>query len=105
MSKPLVVFDKVQKHFGDFVAVKELDFEIREGELTVDTPQAGALDFDESAHTYDVREGTYLGDLLAVVRQYHPLARAHAAQELAESGLGLVGGVCRRHEGLQLRLV
>ncbi len=33
MSKPLVVFDKVQKHFDDFVAVKELDFEIREGEF------------------------------------------------------------------------
>jgi spermidine/putrescine transport system ATP-binding protein len=33
MSKPLVVFDKVQKHFGNFVAVKELDFEIREGEF------------------------------------------------------------------------
>ena len=33
MSKPLVVFDKVQKHFGTFVAVKELDFEIREGEF------------------------------------------------------------------------
>ncbi|MEP0563031.1 MAG: ABC transporter ATP-binding protein [Paracoccaceae bacterium] len=33
MNQPLVVFDKVQKHFGDFVAVKELDFEIREGEF------------------------------------------------------------------------
>ena len=33
MSKPLVVFDKVQKRFSDFVAVKELDFEIREGEF------------------------------------------------------------------------
>jgi spermidine/putrescine transport system ATP-binding protein len=33
MSKPLVVFDKVQKNFGDFVVVKELDFEIREGEF------------------------------------------------------------------------
>jgi len=33
MTKPLVVFDKVQKHFGNFVAVKELDFEIREGEF------------------------------------------------------------------------
>jgi spermidine/putrescine transport system ATP-binding protein len=33
MNAPLVVFDKVQKHFGDFVAVKELDFEIREGEF------------------------------------------------------------------------
>ncbi|WP_298860593.1 ABC transporter ATP-binding protein [uncultured Sulfitobacter sp.] len=33
MSKPLVVFDKVQKNFGNFVAVKELDFEIREGEF------------------------------------------------------------------------
>ena len=33
MSAPLVVFDKVQKHFGKFVAVKELDFEIREGEF------------------------------------------------------------------------
>lgn len=33
MSKPLVVFDKIQKHFGTFVAVKELDFEIREGEF------------------------------------------------------------------------
>ena len=33
MSTPLVTFDKVQKKFGDFVAVKELDFEIREGEF------------------------------------------------------------------------
>jgi len=33
MSAPLVIFDKVQKHFDDFVAVKELDFEIREGEF------------------------------------------------------------------------
>ncbi|MGC1504309.1 MAG: ABC transporter ATP-binding protein [Sulfitobacter sp.] len=33
MTAPLVVFDKVQKHFGSFVAVKELDFEIREGEF------------------------------------------------------------------------
>ena len=33
MTAPLVIFDKVQKQFGDFVAVKELDFEIREGEF------------------------------------------------------------------------
>jgi spermidine/putrescine transport system ATP-binding protein len=33
MSTPLVVFDKVQKHFGDFVAVKELDFDIQRGEF------------------------------------------------------------------------
>lgn len=33
MSSPLVVFDKVEKHFGTFVAVKQLDFEIREGEF------------------------------------------------------------------------
>jgi len=33
MTAPLVIFDKVQKHFGDFVAVKELDFEIGEGEF------------------------------------------------------------------------
>jgi len=33
MNKPLVTFDKVQKKFDDFVAVKELDFEIREGEF------------------------------------------------------------------------
>lgn len=33
MSEPLVIFEKVQKHFGKFVAVKELDFEIREGEF------------------------------------------------------------------------
>ncbi|WP_435231446.1 ABC transporter ATP-binding protein [Pseudopelagicola sp. nBUS_20] len=33
MSKPLVVFDKVEKHFGDFIAVKEMDFEIQEGEF------------------------------------------------------------------------
>lgn len=33
MTAPLVVFDKVQKRFGDFVAVKALDFEIREGEF------------------------------------------------------------------------
>ncbi|MGB3243489.1 MAG: ABC transporter ATP-binding protein [Sulfitobacter sp.] len=33
MNAPLVVFDKVQKHFDKFVAVKELDFEIREGEF------------------------------------------------------------------------
>ncbi|MCP5072137.1 MAG: ABC transporter ATP-binding protein [Rhodobacteraceae bacterium] len=33
MNTPLVVFDNVQKHFGDFVAVKEMNFEIREGEF------------------------------------------------------------------------
>lgn len=33
MSAPLVIFDKVQKHFGSFVAVKELHFEINEGEF------------------------------------------------------------------------
>lgn len=33
MSAPLVIFDKVQKHFDSFVAVKELDFEINEGEF------------------------------------------------------------------------
>lgn len=33
MTRPLVVFEKVQKLFDDFVAVKELDFEIREGEF------------------------------------------------------------------------
>lgn len=33
MTEPLVVFDKVQKSFDSFVAVKELDFEIREGEF------------------------------------------------------------------------
>ena len=33
MSDPLVIFDNVQKQFGDFVAVKELDFEINEGEF------------------------------------------------------------------------
>ena len=33
MSKPLVIFDKVQKHFGSFVAVKGLDFEIHQGEF------------------------------------------------------------------------
>ncbi|MEP5154198.1 ABC transporter ATP-binding protein [Planktotalea sp.] len=33
MSAPLVVFDKVEKHFDSFVAVKQLDFEIREGEF------------------------------------------------------------------------
>ena len=33
MTTPLVVFDNVQKHFGDFVAVKEMDFEIYEGEF------------------------------------------------------------------------
>ena len=33
MNKPLVVFDKVQKHFGSFVAVKELNFDICEGEF------------------------------------------------------------------------
>ncbi len=33
MSAPLVVFDKVEKKFDDFTAVKELDFEIREGEF------------------------------------------------------------------------
>ncbi|MEP2642489.1 ABC transporter ATP-binding protein [Roseobacter sp.] len=33
MTAPLVVFDKVQKQFDDFTAVKELDFEIREGEF------------------------------------------------------------------------
>ena len=33
MSTPLVVFEKVEKHFGDFTAVKQLDFEIRKGEF------------------------------------------------------------------------
>ena len=33
MNAPLVVFDKVQKKFDDFTAVKEMDFEIREGEF------------------------------------------------------------------------
>jgi spermidine/putrescine transport system ATP-binding protein len=33
MNKPLVVFENVQKHFDSFVAVKELDFEIQEGEF------------------------------------------------------------------------
>lgn len=33
MTTPLVTFDKVEKHFGSFVAVKQLDFEIREGEF------------------------------------------------------------------------
>ena len=33
MSKPLVTFDKVQKHFGDFTAVKQMDFDIHEGEF------------------------------------------------------------------------
>ena len=33
MSEPLVIFDRVEKHFGNFVAVKELNLEIREGEF------------------------------------------------------------------------
>ena len=33
MTPPLVVFDHVQKHFGDFTAVKEMNFEINEGEF------------------------------------------------------------------------
>ena len=33
MSDALVIFDKVQKKFGKFVAVKELSFEIYEGEF------------------------------------------------------------------------
>lgn len=33
MNAPLVVFEKVEKRFGTFVAVKELDFDIREGEF------------------------------------------------------------------------
>jgi spermidine/putrescine transport system ATP-binding protein len=33
MSDPLVIFDKVQKHFDKFVAVRELDFEIHEGDF------------------------------------------------------------------------
>ena len=33
MKTPLVIFDQVQKKFGTFVAVKELDFDIREGEF------------------------------------------------------------------------
>jgi spermidine/putrescine transport system ATP-binding protein len=33
MSKPLVVFDKVVKRFGDFVAVKQMDLEIGQGEF------------------------------------------------------------------------
>jgi spermidine/putrescine transport system ATP-binding protein len=33
MSKALVVFDRVEKHFGDFVAVKPTSFEIAAGEF------------------------------------------------------------------------
>ena len=33
MTKPLVILEKVQKHFGDFIAVKEINLEINEGEL------------------------------------------------------------------------
>lgn len=33
MSEPLVIFDKVTKRFGDFVAVKELNFSIDTGEF------------------------------------------------------------------------
>ena len=33
MSEPLVVFDRVVKRFGDFVAVKQMDLEIHEGEF------------------------------------------------------------------------
>jgi spermidine/putrescine transport system ATP-binding protein len=33
MTKPLVVLKNVQKHFGDFVAVKEMNLEIYEGEF------------------------------------------------------------------------
>lgn len=33
ISRPLVVFDKVSKRFGDFVAVKELNFSIDAGEF------------------------------------------------------------------------
>ena len=33
MSEPLVVFDGVVKHFGDFVAVKHMDLEITKGEF------------------------------------------------------------------------
>ncbi|MGB0505286.1 MAG: ABC transporter ATP-binding protein [Pikeienuella sp.] len=33
MTSPLVVFDNVQKRFDDFVAVKEMNFEIYEGEF------------------------------------------------------------------------
>ena len=31
MTKPLVILEKVQKHFGDFIAVKEINLEINEG--------------------------------------------------------------------------
>ena len=33
MIEPLVVFDNVVKRFGDFVAVKEFDLEIKKGEF------------------------------------------------------------------------
>ena len=33
MTKPLVILEKVQKHFGDFIAVKEINLEINEGEF------------------------------------------------------------------------
>ena len=33
MSEPLVVFENVVKHFGDFVAVKHMDLEITKGEF------------------------------------------------------------------------
>ena len=33
MTKPLVTIQNVQKHFGDFIAVKEINLEINEGEF------------------------------------------------------------------------
>ena len=33
MTEPLVVFDNVVKRFGDFVAVKGFDLEIKKGEF------------------------------------------------------------------------
>lgn len=33
MTDPLVVLDGVEKHFGDFVAVKRADLTIHEGEF------------------------------------------------------------------------
>jgi spermidine/putrescine transport system ATP-binding protein len=43
MSKSLVVFDKVVKRFGDFVAVKQMDLEIGQGEfVAIMGPSAAA---------------------------------------------------------------
>ena len=46
MTKPLVILEKVQKHFGDFIAVKEINLEINEGEFLAIMGPSGWKDYN-----------------------------------------------------------